>query len=115
MKDKYYYVLKECSVSLAGKPFNGILKNGETVRVMTGAVIPDNADAVVMKEMVNIKNKNITFNKNIKENQNIRFIGEDVKKNRVVLHKHSLLTHSKVAILASLGICLLYTSPSPRD
>ena len=36
---------------------------------MTGAVIPDNADAVVMKEMVNIKNKNITFNKNIKENQ----------------------------------------------
>ena len=66
---------------------------------MTGAVIPDNADAIVMKEMVNIKNKNITFNKNIKKNQNIRFVGEDIKKNKIVFHKN----------------CLLYTSPSPRD
>ena len=56
---KNNYVLKERSVSLAGKPFHGILKNGETVRVMTGAVIPDNADAIVMREMVNIKNRNI--------------------------------------------------------
>ena len=101
---KNNYVLKERSVSLAGKPFYGILKNGETVRVMTGAVIPDNADAIVMKEMVNIKNKNITFNKNIKKNQNIRFVGEDIKKNKIVFHKNSQLTYSKVAILASLGI-----------
>jgi molybdopterin molybdotransferase len=71
---------------------------------MTGAVIPDNADAIVMKEMVNIKNKNITFNKNIKKNQNIRFVGEDIKKNKIVFHKNSQLTYSKVAILASLGI-----------
>lgn len=101
---KNNYVLKERSVSLAGKPFYGILKNGETVRVMTGAVIPDNANAIVMKEMVNIKNKNITFNKNIKKNQNIRFVGEDIKKNKIVFHKNSQLTYSKVAILASLGI-----------
>ena len=101
---KNNYVLKERSVSLAGKPFHGILKNGETVRVMTGAVIPDNANAIVMKEMVNIKNKNITFNKNIKKNQNIRFVGEDIKKNKIVFHKNSQLTYSKVAILASLGI-----------
>ena len=101
---KNNYVLKERSVSLAGKPFYGILKNGETVRVMTGAVIPDNADAIVMKEMVNIKNKNITFNKNIKKNQNIRFVGEDIKKNKIVFHKNSQLSYSKVAILASLGI-----------
>ena len=79
---KNNYELKERSVSLAGKTFYGILKNGETVRVMTGAVIPDNDDAIVMKEMENIKNKNITFNKNIKKNQNIRFVGEDIKKNK---------------------------------
>ena len=71
---------------------------------MTGAVIPDNANAIVMKEMVNIKNKNITFNKNIKKNQNIRFVGEDIKKDKIVFHKNSQLTYSKVAILASLGI-----------
>tara|TARA_Y100000816_G_C26067184_1_gene560934 strand:+ start:312 stop:1565 length:1254 start_codon:yes stop_codon:yes gene_type:complete len=101
---KNNYVLNECSVSLAGRAFHGKLEDGKTVRVMTGAVIPNNADAVVMKEMVNIKKEIITFNKNIKKNQNIRFIGEDVKKNTVIFKKYNQLSHPRVAVLASLGI-----------
>ena len=45
--------------SLAGKPYDKKLKGNETVKVMTGSVIPDNCDAVIMKEMVEIKGKNI--------------------------------------------------------
>ncbi len=98
------YKLKEQAISLAGKPYHKKLKNGETVRVMTGSVIPDNTDAIVMREMVDINDGIITFNKNIQKNQNIRFTGEDVKKNQIIFKKYDQLTHSRVAILASLGI-----------
>ena len=98
------YKLEERAISLAGRPYRKKLKIGETIRVMTGSVVPDNADAVIMKEMVDIKEKTITFNKNIKKNQNVRFVGEDIKKNQIIFQKFNQLTPSRVAILASLGI-----------
>ena len=58
------------------------LKDKELIRVMTGAVIPNNADAVIMKEMVDIKDDIISFPIFIQKNQNIRNIGEDIKKGR---------------------------------
>ena len=42
------YILKEQGVSLAGKPYSKKLVKNETVKVMTGALIPDNADAVII-------------------------------------------------------------------
>ena len=101
---KNNFTLLEHNVSLAGKPYLGKLKEGYTVRVMTGAVVPDNTDAVIMKEMVSIDGNYISFKKHIKKNQNIRFVGEDIKKNQRVFSKNEVLDYSKIAILASLGI-----------
>ena len=65
------FKLSEAGVSFAGKPFKSSLGKGEAVRVMTGALIPKNADAVIMKEMVAKNGVYINFPKNIKKNQNI--------------------------------------------
>jgi len=96
--------LKEVGISYAGKPYHDNLKKGETVRVMTGAVIPNNTNAVVMKEMIKIINENIQFPKNIKKNQNIRFIGEDVKKSSIILKKGKRINYIDLGILSSAGI-----------
>ena len=56
-------ILREQGISLAGQPYSKKLKDGETVRVMTGAVIPDNSDAVIMKEMTNLKSNMISVAK----------------------------------------------------
>src|SRR5689334_15065642 len=36
----------------AGRPFDGKLNNGETVRIFTGGRVPDGADAIVIQENV---------------------------------------------------------------
>ncbi len=98
------FQLSEVGVSFAGKPFQSPLRKGETIRVMTGALIPKNADAVVMKEMVSRKDMLINFSQHIKKNQNIRFIGEDIRKGKIVFKRGDELNFSGLSILSSLGI-----------
>lgn len=101
---KNNYILQQKGISLAGQPYSKNLSANTTIKVMTGAVIPNNCDAVVMKEMVDIKNNNLYFPKILEKNQNIRKIGEDIKKNDIVIKKGEVITHSHLGILSSLGI-----------
>ena len=72
--EKNEYTLVEQGISLAGQPYIKKLKNQGTVRVMTGAVIPDNSDAVIMKEMTDLKDNMISFPKLMQKNQNIMIL-----------------------------------------
>ncbi len=101
---KNNYKLTEIATSLAGKPYNKNLKKNETVRVMTGALVPDNSDAVIMKEMTQTNDQLICFSTNVKKNQNIRFIGEDIKKGQIILKKGDAINYSAISILSSLGV-----------
>jgi molybdopterin molybdotransferase len=101
---KNNYILQEKGVSLAGKPYSKKLTSNIAIKVMTGAVIPNNCDAVVMKEMVDIKNDHLYFPKRLEKNQNIRKIGEDIRKNDIVIKKGEIINHSHLGILSSLGI-----------
>ena len=101
---KNNYKLTEIATSLAGKPYNKNLKKNETVRVMTGALVPENSDAVIMKEMTQTNDQLICFSTNVKKNQNIRFIGEDIKKGQIILKKGDDINYSAISILSSLGV-----------
>jgi len=102
--EKNKYSLKEQGISLAGQAYDKKLKDKETIRVMTGAVIPNNADAVIMKEMVDIEGDIILFPNFIQKNQNIRNIGEDIKKGDIVIKKGRQINYVDLGILSSLGI-----------
>ncbi|HHE3461556.1 TPA: molybdopterin molybdotransferase MoeA [Pasteurella multocida] len=91
--------------SFAGAPFDGEWQARSTVRIMTGAMLPAGADAMVMQEDVSVnEDGTVTFPEKIKAGQNIRYIGEDVKQGEVVLNKGSLLNAVSLPLLASLGI-----------
>ena len=91
--------------SLAGIPFKGKIKKNECVKIMTGAVIPDNCNVVIMKEETESDNKSIMVtSKKIKIKQNIRFSGEDIKPNRVIIKKNHIIDSSSMGLLASQGI-----------
>lgn len=77
---------------------------GTCLRIMTGAPVPNDADAVVMQEQTEITNSGILFLKDIKEGNNIRHIGEDVKKNGEVFAKGKRLTIPTLSTLATLGL-----------
>ena len=98
------------TLSVAGKAFAGAPFEGEwtaqsAVRIMTGAMIPKGADAVVMQEEVQVNDDGtVTFTSLPKLGQNIRRIGEDVKLGDVVLKQGALLNSVSLPLLASLGI-----------
>lgn len=80
---------------------------GTCLRIMTGAPVPDEADAVVMQEQTESTAAGIKFPYEIKSGSNIRYIGEDSKQGSVVVDKGTRLTIATLSNLATLGIAEL--------
>jgi molybdopterin molybdotransferase len=96
--------LKEIGTALAGKPFPGKLGAGECVRIMTGAVMPEGADTIVIQEIVKKDGDRITIPQGQKKAQNVRYAGEDLAKGQAVLRPGQLLRPAELGLIASLGI-----------
>jgi molybdopterin molybdotransferase len=96
--------LKEIGTALAGKPFAGKLGAGECVRIMTGAVMPEGADTIVIQEVVKKDGERIIIPPGQKRAQNVRYAGEDLKIGVPVLRNGKLLTPADMGLIASLGI-----------
>jgi molybdopterin molybdotransferase len=98
----------------AGDAFNPTLKKGESVRIFTGAPVPETANTVIMQEWVNVDKDCITIDRAVKINDNIRPIGEQVKKGQTALKKGTLLTPAAIAFATSLGVTevSVYKKPS---
>jgi molybdopterin molybdotransferase len=90
--------------SWAGRPFTGELKSGECVRIFTGAVLPEQADSVIMQEQVTVENQSIRFPANCRGFQNIREIGEDVKQGSLLLDTQKKLHAADLGLLAAAGV-----------
>ena len=79
--------------SWAGRPFSDHVQAGECVRIMTGAVVPHGADAVIMQEQVQVQGDTIEFAADIQPGDNVRAAGEDLAKGQLALArgKHRIL------------------------
>ena len=90
--------------SWAGRPYQGQLNPCQCIRIFTGAVVPEQADSVVMQEQVQVERQSVFFPADIKCFQNIRTIGEDVKQGACLLRQPKILTAVDLGLLASAGI-----------
>lgn len=89
----------------AGDNNNRILENNQCVKIMTGARVPDNCGAIIPKEDCEyLENNKIKVPKNIKEFQHIRFIGEDINNQDILINIGETINFAKVTLLASQGI-----------
>ena len=96
--------LREIGTALAGKPFAGKLGAGECVRIMTGAVMPQGADTVVIQEVVKKDGDRVTIPPGQKKAQNVRYAGEDLTKGKTILAPGRLIRPAEIGLIASLGI-----------
>ncbi len=96
--------LKLVGTALAGKPFGGIVNRGEAVRIMTGAVVPQGADTVIMQERATADGENVSVTSVPKAGTNTRRAGEDLKKGEPALTKGQLVRPADLGLMASLGI-----------
>jgi molybdopterin molybdotransferase len=97
-------VLKEIGSAFAGRVFSGEVKPKECVRVMTGAVMPQGTDTVVVQEVCRAEGGRVTVPPGQKAGQNVRAAGEDLKAGVPVLRPGQLLRPAELGLIASLGI-----------
>lgn len=87
----------------AGYVFEGTVGEGQAVRLMTGAPIPDGADAVIRQEDTDEGETQVHLYKEIKPFQNYCYQGEDYKAGTVLIEKGKTLTAGMITVIASLG------------
>ncbi len=95
--------LKLIGSAYAGHAFDGCLSAGECVRIMTGALIPDGCDSVVMQEHVKADESWIEIGEGHRQGQNIRKAGEDIAQGATVLTCGQAIRPAEMGLLASLG------------
>jgi len=98
------FTLTLAGTSWAGRPFQGHLQPGQCVRIFTGAVVPMQADSVIMQEQVHANGQTILFPAETIPRQHIREIGEDIKQGSLLCAHSKKLTAIDLGLLASAGI-----------
>ncbi|NRA71907.1 MAG: molybdopterin molybdotransferase MoeA [Gammaproteobacteria bacterium] len=89
--------------SFAGTPYQGQVKTGQCIRIMTGAQVPDDVDMVIMQEQTCAEDDQIRFNSSAKPGSNIRTLGEEISVGQVVLHQGTKISARHISLLATLG------------
>lgn len=101
----------ECPIRLkvvgevcAGSVFKGTVKEGEAVRIMTGAPIPEGCDCVLRQEDTDYGEQEVAIFKSLMPYSNYCYKGEDIKEGSLILKKGEKLSPITLGVLASMGI-----------
>lgn len=91
--------------STAGHPFFEQLVDGQAIRILTGAEVPNGCAAVLLQENVSKNHDTIVLDKNeeIISGQNIRLMGSDFEKGRLLLEPGIRLSPFHIGWLAQCG------------
>ena len=90
-------------VAKAGHPFIKKILPGQAVEIYTGAIMPKGIDTIVMHEKCERINHKVKIKEHIKTNQNMRPVGENLKKGESVVNKGKLLNSADIGQLAASG------------
>lgn len=106
--------LQVVGTALAGKAWQGSVKAGQCVKIMTGAVMPQGLDTVVPQEFVTLNQVGDLSHISIppgllRAGDNRRRRGEDLTQGKAALQKGEILTPARLGLAASLGLKTLRT------
>jgi molybdopterin molybdotransferase len=93
----------------AGAPFTGAVPQGQAIRILTGALIPECVDTVVLEEDCQVTDTAIAFDGPVKKGANLRRAGEDVQSGETALAKGRKLTPGDLGLLTALGLAEVTT------
>ncbi|MDD1535659.1 MULTISPECIES: molybdopterin molybdotransferase MoeA [unclassified Bradyrhizobium] len=98
----------------AGRPFTRAVGAGEAVRIFTGGVIPDGADAVVIQEDTVADGNRVTIKEAAIAGRHVRPAGVDFREGDVLLRKGTRLTERDLALAAAMNYPDLAVHRRPR-
>lgn len=90
------------------------LPPGEAVSIMTGAPVPDGADAVVMVEYAERHGKSVRLSRRVATGENVVPRGSEAKAGSVLASKGTIVAHPQIALAAAVGKTSLNVSARPK-
>ncbi len=99
--------------SAAGSPYLGALEPGQTVTISTGAVVPDQADAVAPLEDVGREGEQVVLSSAIASGWFVRHRGSDIKRGERLLRAGTLLGPAQIGAAAAAGLDALACHQKP--
>ncbi|MHC5407802.1 molybdopterin molybdotransferase MoeA [Listeria seeligeri] len=113
--ENYPITLRVVAEVPCGETYDKPLKPGETVRIMTGAKVPDNASKIIMLEQSKATdNKNEITLINTQKSSNITEVGAEFAQGDLLLDRGHILNAGSISLLASFGINEVQVVQKPK-
>jgi molybdopterin molybdotransferase len=106
--------LRVLGESAAGRPFDGTVAQGTAARVLTGGVVPEGADVVVMVEDVQLVGDDVTVPSGLKAGANYHKVGDDLRPGDLILTAGTQLGAAEIGIAAATNRARLPVRRRPR-
>ncbi|HEX3509037.1 MAG TPA: gephyrin-like molybdotransferase Glp [Candidatus Dormibacteraeota bacterium] len=106
--------LRVLGESAAGRPFQGTIAPGTAARILTGGVVPDGADCVVMVEDVTLVGEVVTTPSGLRAGTNFHAPGADLRAGETVLVAGIQLGPAELGLAAALNFPRLPVQRRPR-
>jgi len=108
--------LNMVSISSAGMPSDVVLQSGECTQCMTGAKIPNGADAIIMVEDSSGFSDSETVQIMLETfpEKHIRKMGEEIDEGETLIEKGTLITPAEIGTCATFGYGEIEVSKKPK-
>src|SRR5467141_4139181 len=106
--------LKVIGEVAAGRPFDKAVGAGEAVRIFTGGVIPDGADAVIIQEDTGVDGVCLTITEAAVPGRHIRPAGVDFREGDILLARGTHLTDRDLSLAAGMNYAELPVRRRPK-
>jgi molybdopterin molybdotransferase len=100
----------------AGEQWNGTLNKGDSIEIMTGAPVPQGADAVVMVEHVSLQGKDLRVEtgRTLRTGDNVVSRGTEARAGDSLLPVGRVLGAAEIAVAASCGRAQIEVFAKPK-
>ncbi len=92
----------------------GELAPGTTMRIFTGAPMPEGADSIVIQEDVKLEDDKVVFPRSVQPGSHLRRRGEDFRRGDVLYHAGRRLSSYDLALLSAAGVAQIPVYPRAR-
>jgi molybdenum cofactor synthesis domain-containing protein len=105
--------LRVLGESAAGRPYSGRVEAGAAARILTGGVLPDGADCVVMFEDVQVQGDSVRVPSGLRPGSNFHAPGADVQQGELVIPAGTQLGAAEIGLAAALNLPQLQVGRRP--
>lgn len=101
-------------LSAAGEPANVTVRQGQAVRIYTGGMLPEGADAIARQEIVDRDGDEISLRDTVRAGEGVRYEGEELLEGAEIAQAGQRVTAGLLAALAMAGIAEVDVRRRPR-